>query len=385
MGDHWTKIFIFVVILASTRIHAQDSPTVNITFIENGVAKGAVCLDGSPGGYFYDKGFGNGADSWIVYLEGGGWCRSVYECQDRAKQALGSTVNTTQHSFITATSRSQTNNSDFYNWNKVFIPYCDGASYSADVEEVDPETKLYRRGARIFKGVMEGLLAKGMKNAKNALLMGNSAGGLATMLNCDRFRSFLPSAATVKCVADSGFFLHAKDVPGLDKRERLYRKVTDYHQLANVLPKSCTSRMNDSSLCMFPENFIGDIKTPLFVLNSVFDSYQLYTNVEPPVNDVNWMYCLYNISTCKPDEIPYLQKFRSGFLTAFNSVADNPSRGTFFSSCYIHDFLWRGEKWSTKPRLQNKTISKAIGDWYFNRSQVRILDQSDTPIDCGLD
>lgn len=39
--------------------------------------------------------------------------------------------------------------------------------------------------------------------------MGNSAGGLATMLNCDRFRAFLPNACNVKCVADSGFFIDA--------------------------------------------------------------------------------------------------------------------------------------------------------------------------------
>lgn len=84
--------------------------------------------------------------------------------------------------------------------------------------------------------------------------------------------------------------------------------------------------------CMFPENFVGDIKTPLFILNSVFDSYQvisflnkymeknynkkfkyiilffqLYSNVEPPVDDVNWMYCLCNITTCKQDELQYLK------------------------------------------------------------------------------
>lgn len=31
------------------------------------VAKGAVCLDGSPGGYFLRKGSGAGADKWIIF------------------------------------------------------------------------------------------------------------------------------------------------------------------------------------------------------------------------------------------------------------------------------------------------------------------------------
>lgn len=40
-----------------------------------------------------------------------------------------------------------------------------------------------------------------------ALLSGCSAGGLATLIHCDDFRELLPKDATVKCLADAGFFL----------------------------------------------------------------------------------------------------------------------------------------------------------------------------------
>lgn len=40
-----------------------------------------------------------------------------------------------------------------------------------------------------------------------ALLSGCSAGGLATLIHCDDFRGLLPKDATVKCLADAGFFL----------------------------------------------------------------------------------------------------------------------------------------------------------------------------------
>lgn len=40
-----------------------------------------------------------------------------------------------------------------------------------------------------------------------ALLTGCSAGGLATFIHCDEFRDRLPRHATVKCLADAGFFL----------------------------------------------------------------------------------------------------------------------------------------------------------------------------------
>lgn len=40
-----------------------------------------------------------------------------------------------------------------------------------------------------------------------ALLTGCSAGGLATFIHCDDFRDHLPKEATVKCLADAGYFL----------------------------------------------------------------------------------------------------------------------------------------------------------------------------------
>ncbi|GFQ06471.1 hypothetical protein PHJA_002791100, partial [Phtheirospermum japonicum] len=37
----------------------------------------SVCLDGSLPGYHCDRRFGSGANSWIVNLEGGGWCNNI--------------------------------------------------------------------------------------------------------------------------------------------------------------------------------------------------------------------------------------------------------------------------------------------------------------------
>ncbi|XP_070038367.1 pectin acetylesterase 11-like isoform X2 [Nicotiana tabacum] len=71
------------------------------------------------------------------------------------------------------------------------------------------DTKLYYRGARIFRAIMNDLSRKGMQTAENAILRGTSAGGLATILNCDKFKSLLPNDVRVKCVADSGFFINA--------------------------------------------------------------------------------------------------------------------------------------------------------------------------------
>ena len=48
----------------------------------------------------------------------------------------------------------------------------------------------------------------GTCNYFQAILSGCSAGGLTSVLNCDRFRGLLPRAARVKCIADAGYFIN---------------------------------------------------------------------------------------------------------------------------------------------------------------------------------
>lgn len=38
----------------------------------------AVCNDGTPAGYFFQKGWGTGSNVWILYLEGGYWCVTFF-------------------------------------------------------------------------------------------------------------------------------------------------------------------------------------------------------------------------------------------------------------------------------------------------------------------
>lgn len=87
---------------------------------------------------------------------------------------------------------------EFHSWNRVSVRYCDGGSFTGDVEAIDPvshilntililqssqvfifftinklklqfwqATRLHYRGARIFKAIMEELLAQGMKKSQN--------------------------------------------------------------------------------------------------------------------------------------------------------------------------------------------------------------------------
>ncbi|KAM3322688.1 pectin acetylesterase 8-like [Capsicum chacoense] len=329
-----------------TTILATKELKVNMTILQSATAKGAVCL-GSPPAYYLDRGYGSGIRSWIIYLDGGGWCDSVRSCKARSNGVLGSSTTTPLHppaTFSGILHNDPTVNPDFYNWNRVRVLYCDGSSFTGDAAHVDPETKVYYRGARIFKAIMDDLLQKGMPNAENAILSGTSAGGLATILNCDKFKSLLPKNAKVKCVADAGFFINAKTISGTSDIQKMYNKVVNLHGSAKNLPPSCTSAMKPS-LCFFPQNVVPYVQTPLFIINSAYDTWQVGNTL-----------ALVRSST-------------------FSELTPSSTRDYFITSCYSHGQIIWARYWfsPTSPQLLNKTIGEAVADWFSDKAVLQVF------------
>lgn len=128
---------------------------------------------------------------------GGGWCYNETLCAERAKGTLGSsTALASTFSFHAGfLSDEKTENTAFYDANRVLLWYCDGASFSGNREDtvkVQNQT-LYFRGWRNLQAIVGQLSAKhGLDQAKEVLLTGGSAGGLAAFLHADYVRTLLP-------------------------------------------------------------------------------------------------------------------------------------------------------------------------------------------------
>nr|DAD24959.1 TPA_asm: hypothetical protein HUJ06_026423 [Nelumbo nucifera] len=345
MGNKGSGVSLYFLIWTLVTLGANGF-NVGITYLQSAVAKGAVCLDGSPPAYHMSPGFGAGVNNWLVFFEGGSWCNNVTSCLARKNTRLGSSKQMTKEvSFSGILSNKEKFNPDFYNWNKIKVRYCDGSSFTGDVEAVNPATNLHFRGQRIFLAVIEDLLAKGMKNAKNALLTGCSAGGLTAILHCDRFRTLLPASTKVKCMADAGFFINAKSVAGTSHIQAFYNDVVATHQSAKNLPASCTSRFNPG-LCFFPQYVAPQISTPLFILNAAYDSWQVKNILAPGVADPHgtWHDCKLDITKCSSSQLQIMQGTQETWLR------------------------------DDSPVLDKTSISKAVGDWYFDRSGFQKID-----------
>ncbi|GFY94346.1 pectinacetylesterase family protein [Actinidia rufa] len=331
---------------------------VGLTLIQGAAAKGAVCLDGTLPGYHLHRGFGSGANSWLIQLEGGGWCNTVRNCVYRKTTRRGSSIFMEKVlPFTGILSNKAEENPDFFNWNRVKLRYCDGASFAGDSE--DKAAQLQFRGQRIWSVAMEDLMSKGMRNANQALLSGCSAGGLSVILHCDEFRYLFPRTTKVKCLSDAGLFLDAVDVSG-------------GHTLRNIFSGVVSLQ------CFFPENLIANIKTPLFILNAAYDSWQVQASLAPISADPhgNWRDCKMNNVHCSSSQIQFLQGFRNHMLNAVKGFSMSRQNGLFINSCFAHCQTERQDTWfaDDSPVIGNKDIALAVGDWYFDRSGIKAID-----------
>ncbi|XP_019155903.1 PREDICTED: pectin acetylesterase 7-like [Ipomoea nil] len=182
------------------------------------------------------------------------------------------------------------------------IRYCDGSSFTGNSKKIYNGTKLYFKGARIFESTLKVLLKKGMKSAKNALLVGESAGGVAAMLHCDSFRQKFSNSTHVKCLSDAGYFFAAKKHNFWSKSlfVSIFEGVVNLHRPTKMLPKSCTSKFTPT-MCYFAQNVQHDIKTPIFFIMSEFDSVEIAFTTDKSYDD-----CM-KYKTCTSDQINVMQ------------------------------------------------------------------------------
>ncbi|KAL2634139.1 hypothetical protein R1flu_005618 [Riccia fluitans] len=371
----------FLVLLLAIHIHVNVSSgqMYGLNIVSGAQEKGAVCLDGSPPGYYFIPGFGSGLNKWIVYVEGGAWCSNDRDCAKRAKTYLGSTYYSESRGLPPTSGILSDNpgvNPDFYNWNVVWLRYCDGASFLGDRQEpvvMSQGQTIYYRGARVWDAIMQDLMAKGMASADEALLTGCSAGGLTTIHRCDSFRDIFPPQTFVKCLADAGFFLNMPDVKGGQTSASLFYGVAVTHNVFGNLNRFCTLFTAPDARweCIFAHNILPFVRTPLYILQSTTDYWQLENLIGPKWIDPTgqWSTCVENMWSCNATELSVVQEFRRRMVEDIGFGYPG-LRGEFVISCPAHCMATDDYRWSSQQRftIHGKTMQQSIGDWFYARN-----------------
>jgi O-palmitoleoyl-L-serine hydrolase len=233
----------------------------------------AVCLDGTPGMYYYRPGTNH--RKWFIYHQGGGWCDSLEDCLSRSQTDLGSSKNypanfSENDEFFSLDPKV---NPLMYDWNVVYFMYCDGNSFSgsnSSTTQVE-NTTLHFRGRHILDAAMA-QLTNLKQHATDVVISGCSAGGLATLLQCDHYAQQLPHDARVRCVPQSGIF---PDGP-LNYQAGM---TWTFHQHNASVNQECLETEVPQSNCNFAQYVMKYIRTPTFPLQSTYDTWQTANEV----------------------------------------------------------------------------------------------------------
>ena len=206
-------------------------------------AGAGVCLDGSPPALYYvaAKSAAYNA-SWVVMLQGGGWCVDEASCAERSRTSLGSTAQ------LAAKQRSlrvggilhglALRNPDFHAFHRVLLHYCDGGSFTGDRDV----GALHLRGRAVLDAQLRRLEAMGLSDAERVLFGGFSAGGLGAAVHADAVRARLRRVRQFGVLAASGFFWPGAGADAPSSRwssgpflQRLY----DFHRSGGSLHPNC--------------------------------------------------------------------------------------------------------------------------------------------------
>ena len=280
------------------------------------------CLDGSWPVYYYA--YGEDPTKWLIEFEGGDWCtrftkgrnddeegkderRNCFERRNFEGMQGGTTSadpDTLSVEFLGGQaaymSSSSSRNPVMSKWNKVFVRNCDGSSFTSgrwspwagdeSDDDDDNDGSIFMQGKFILQGVFDDLIKdKHLGHADEVVLAGCSAGGLSVMLHADRVADWIRQAATdllrpkpenieVRAYADSGFFLDESCGDGDQDYNARMRFLYDTHNARDGLNQRCVEHFaptEEEYKCLFAENAIRFLETPVFVAQSMLDGWSL--------------------------------------------------------------------------------------------------------------
>eukprot|EP00051_Salpingoeca_urceolata_P029069 m.488857 g.488857 ORF g.488857 m.488857 type:complete len:384 (+) comp26156_c0_seq1:66-1217(+) len=329
MAMSFGSLLLFgVVVVGCTVCHAADGNWTKV-LLTDAATQGAVCLDGSPGGYYIRHGVGANADKWIVFHQGGGWCGSDLNCAARAKTGLGSS-NNWPSTYTDVYEGSQLFSTEpFSEFTIVYAMYCDGSSWTGNVASPvhtnDPKQPvIYYRGRLLLDAMLNNLREAGLGKASELIYAGCSAGGLTAYLHLDYVREQFPEIPHVVGLADAMFSLEYSSFAGVPQFPRIMAWGFSAWNSTGSVSKACQTALGGGQHCMFGGALAQFVQTPLFVINSKYDSWQ-----QKAIIGVD---C--SIQACNSTIQAYWTKLAQKMVTAFQALP--PRHGGILSNCEAH-------------------------------------------------
>eukprot|EP00347_Sterkiella_histriomuscorum_P011399 403372607 len=342
----------------------------------------AMCQDGSPAAIYHSKGYGSGSKNAIIYFEGGAWCmgrnttETLNDCYNRSFGQYGTS---TDYDLLWQEPLKFDNNPEmephWYNWHKFFLSYCDGSGHQGF--QNDPllinNKKIYFRGYNNTMAQLDFVFNMVPKDQIDTFIIsGESAGGLASLTWMDSITDMIHSAnpkAHVYGAPDSGFFINYQNLVSKDLffqkfMESLLQISNQGVPYPNQKCQQSLKNQEDLYLCMLPEYLIKYVDTPLLLLQSAYDAWQI-----PVILGLECFQFFGGISTrnCNAADFQVMEKFKEDSqIRILQAIQDKPNISLWFISCIFH---CRG-----RPNFKDETMMYQVpmnsGNTYENALKI---------------
>lgn len=302
----------------------------------------ALCNDGTPAAYYYSDDTLE-ASKLVIFLQGGGQCSSVQQCEHRCHTIPDKCTEDPADHHIEDTLMWSTDpevNPPFHDFGKVSVDYCSSDVYTGTREASADSGGFIFHGRHIVEAVVEDLISlwENLPNLEQLVFMGSSAGGFGVGFNCDmvadRFHQELPSL-DVRCLADAGDFFppYLSLSPQCDTLLAMAQVGLFWQAEGDT---SCFEGPWDGSQdkeCMTYMTAYNNVTTPMMVVNHYVD-----TVVHGP---------------CTPalDQDPeFWERWEEEvYAMAIRYMEDKPANGLFLSNCKFHSSVGQEFAWQEMP------------------------------------
>jgi hypothetical protein len=333
----------------------------------------ARCNDGTVPLFFYRRGRGIGADKWVIYFKGGGFCASEAACQGRAPTLTSSTpwqrrqlsqLGDDEDRADGILSNDPSHNPDFYNWNHVFMIYCSSDSWAGTRTPSAETFNWYFAGHYIVDAIMDALQDASVVGTPNLsdgtqiLFAGSSAGGFGLHNNIDRLAKQF-SGKDVRAFSDSAIG-PVSTVAEPEAYDTIRKAMASLWQ--PLLDDSCVeANAAEPWQCTDGEYLIKNdyFTTPLFIFADQIDPVLLDNLAGLNLRD----------AADRPRVLEYAAALRA-------TLQNEPAAYSTFRGRHVAST----NEWFYEFKINGQTLFEILGNWYFNRAGAKNVIETPRPL-----
>jgi len=379
--------FSFIILILSVFIYLFYFEIEYIPIIELDDSYNAKCLDGSNYRFNFIQGKGEGKNKFFFYLEGGGWCGQetlgdnfIESCFERANTSLGSKIgffgSLVISRLVRLLSSKEKYNPNFYNWNKIFVRYCDGSSFISDRTYEKNGSKIHMYGKNNLFGVLNYLkLYYNFTEADSVILSGFSAGSFATLIYANYIDSLTNKNNNTYIISDSGFFYDLDEkILKINKLVKsAYEYSTNHTEIVNLFNYYCDKKYIDKEpwKCLSGEYFIYNIKVPILSFENIYDSW-----ITRVINANDCWYSKTFIKNCSKEQLEKIYKEGNLLIEKIHNYPRYNHITLFYFRKIGHMLTYYNWIWDDKNySIDGFTINDIIKEWYEKVSNGKEMEK----------